>query len=63
MNRDMRRCVRDMRRYALLLDRDLSRADEQSNPEPIRYLAARQDEKPCKVSSEVFWFISDWKGW
>jgi hypothetical protein len=38
-----------MRRYLLVLDRDLVTADEQSSPEPINYLAARQDEEPCEV--------------
>ena len=40
----------DMRRYLLVLDKDLITADdEQSSPEPIRYLAARQGEEPCEV--------------
>jgi hypothetical protein len=38
--------VRDMRRYLLVLDRDLVTSDEQSSLEPINYLAARQDEEP-----------------
>jgi hypothetical protein len=40
-----------MRRYLLVLDKDLITADEdgQSSPEPIRYLAARQEEEPCEV--------------
>jgi hypothetical protein len=39
----------DVRQYLLVLDRDLLSADDQSDPEPIRYLAARQEEQPCKV--------------
>lgn len=38
-----------MRRYLLVLDRDLISADEQSRPEPIKYLAARQEQEPCEV--------------
>ena len=38
-----------MRRYLLVLDKDLITADDQSSPEPIRYLAARQEEEPCEV--------------
>jgi hypothetical protein len=38
-----------MRRYLLVLDRDLISADEQSTPEPIRYLAGRQEQEPCEV--------------
>lgn len=39
-----------MRRYLLVLDRDLISADEQSDPEPVRYLAARQEEEErCEV--------------
>jgi hypothetical protein len=39
-----------MQRYLLVLDKDLITADdEQSSPEPIRYLAARQEEEPCEV--------------
>ncbi len=38
-----------MRRYLLVLDRDLVTADEQSAPEPIHYLAARQEQEPCEV--------------
>lgn len=38
-----------MRRYLLVLDRDLVAADEQSSPEPVNYLAARQEQEPCEV--------------
>jgi hypothetical protein len=38
-----------MRRYLLVLDSDLVTADEQSSPEPVNYLAARQEEEPCEV--------------
>jgi hypothetical protein len=38
-----------MRRYLLVLDRDLISPDEQADPEPVRYLAARQEEEPCEV--------------
>jgi hypothetical protein len=40
--------VRDMRRYLLVLDRDLATADE-PRPAPVNYLAARQEEEPCQV--------------
>jgi hypothetical protein len=38
-----------MRRYLLVLDRDLVTADEQSSPQPVNYLAARQEQEPCEV--------------
>jgi hypothetical protein len=42
-----------MRRCLLVLDRDLGRdpvtAGEQSSPEPVSYLAARQEQEPCEV--------------
>jgi hypothetical protein len=38
-----------MPRYLLVLDRDLNNAGEQSSPEPIDYLATRQDQEPCEV--------------
>jgi hypothetical protein len=42
-----------MRRYLLVLDRDLDRdlvtAGEQSSPDPVSYLAARQEQEPCEV--------------
>ena len=38
-----------MRRYLLVLDRDLVTADE-PRPEPVDYLAARQEEEPCQVT-------------
>lgn len=38
-----------MRRYLLVLDRDLVTADEQSSPEPVNYLAARQEQEACEV--------------
>jgi hypothetical protein len=37
-----------MRRYLLVLDRDLVTADE-SRPAPVSYLAARQEQEPCGV--------------
>ena len=37
-----------MRRYLLVLDRDLATADE-PKPGPVSYLAARQEEEPCEV--------------
>ena len=39
----------DVRQYLLVLDRDLLSADDQSDPEPVRYLAVRQEQEPCKV--------------
>jgi hypothetical protein len=38
-----------MRRYLLVLNRDLISADQQSRPEPISYLAAQQEQEPCEV--------------
>jgi hypothetical protein len=38
-----------MRRYLLVLDRDLVTADEPSSPQPVSYLAARQEQEPCEV--------------
>ena len=38
-----------MRRYLLVLDRDLVTADE-PRPEPVSYLAARQEEEPCQAT-------------
>jgi hypothetical protein len=37
-----------MRRYLLVLDRELATADE-PRPAPVSYLAARQEEEPCQV--------------
>lgn len=38
-----------MRRYLLVLDRDLVTADE-PGPEPVSYLAARREEEPCQAT-------------
>lgn len=38
-----------MRRYLLVLDMDLLAVDEQLGLEPISYLLAQQQEKPCDV--------------
>jgi hypothetical protein len=38
-----------MPRYLLVLDRDLNNAGERSSPEPVNYLACRQDQQPCDV--------------
>ncbi len=38
-----------MRRYLLVLDRDLVTAGE-PRPEPVSYLAARQEQEPCQVT-------------
>ncbi len=42
-----------MRRYLLVLDRDLVTADEQSSPDPINYLAARQEEEPFFTNASM----------
>jgi hypothetical protein len=43
------RTCEDVRQYLFVLDRDLCSADDQSDPEPVKYLAARQEEEPGKV--------------
>ena len=39
----------DVPQYLLVLDRDLLSADDQTDPEPVRYLADRQEQAPCQV--------------
>jgi hypothetical protein len=39
----------DMQRYLLVLDKDLLTVDEELGLEPINYLVARQEQKPCEI--------------
>jgi hypothetical protein len=39
----------DMQRYLLALDEDLLTVDEEPGLEPISYLVARQEQKPCEI--------------
>jgi hypothetical protein len=41
--------VMGMRRYLLDLDMDLLAMDEEHDPEPVNYLAAKQEQDPCEV--------------
>jgi hypothetical protein len=40
----------DVQRYLLVLDMDLLAFDEQLDLEPINYLVAKQEQKPCEVA-------------
>jgi len=40
-----------MRRYLLVLDRELISTGEQSRPEAISYIARRHEHEPCEVTA------------
>ena len=41
--------VMTMRRYLLVLDMDLLALDEELDLEPVNYLLAQQEQRPCDV--------------